>query len=78
MRLLRCRLAPALGGDRLVQYLQAAVQALKSSTTGTLQVGACRAIASLVPRAPRPALQPLLDPIYDGAPCQLPHPHPAV
>ncbi|BDA48104.1 Importin-9 [Coccomyxa sp. Obi] len=60
------RLAPALGGDRLVQYLQAAVQALKSGSTGTVQVGACRAIASLVPRAPRPALQPLLDPIYEG------------
>lgn len=76
--MLRCRLAPALSGDRLVQYLQAAVQALKCGSTGTVQVGACRAIASLVPRAPRTALQPLLDPIYEGAPCHLPYPHLAV
>lgn len=62
------RLAPALAGERLVQFLQAAVEALKSSTFGAVQVGACRAVASLVPRAPGSALQPLLDPIYEGMP----------
>ena len=49
-----------------MQYLQAAVDVLKSSSFGAVQVGACRAIVSLVPRAPAPALQPLLDPIYEG------------
>lgn len=62
------RLAPALAGERLVQFLQAAVEALKSSSFGAVQVGACRAVASLVPRAPGSALQPLLDPIYEGMP----------
>ncbi len=69
-----------------MQYLQAAVQALNSGSTGAVQVGACRAIASLVPRAPRPALQPYLDPIFEGAseaffhigyddPCPVHHPN---
>lgn len=64
----RCRLAPALSGERLVHYLRGAVEALGSSSIGPVQVGACRAVASLLPRAPAPALQTLLDPIYEGTP----------